>query len=239
VRVQFVAAAAVAVMASGAAPAQEAPLTPGEVEFRRMPNPDSRFRLFPNQARQQQIEGRATVVCRVQAAGGLEACTTKAESPEGLGFGEATERLATEEIKLGRKARDGSATEGRLFQFSRIWALRERRDTARVQPIDTGNVDADGLRRRWIKLPDAASTASCFRRKAPSVKAVQLRLQCRSALDDRVRDCKVAQDGGAPGPGVEEAGICAVNTARFRVEDATGKPVAGAEIRIPLNFRKP
>jgi len=48
------------------------------------------YDYYPAHARANEIEGRATVNCRVTAKGKLERCLVVAESPEGEGFGAAT-----------------------------------------------------------------------------------------------------------------------------------------------------
>ena len=63
-RISVLALALAAGLAGAGAFAQaidEKPLLPGEVEFRRAPDIEARFRYFPNEARQNQIEGRGTV----------------------------------------------------------------------------------------------------------------------------------------------------------------------------------
>ncbi len=241
-RISVLALALAAGLAGAGAFAQaidEKPLLPGEVEFRRAPDIEARFRYFPNEARQNQIEGRGTVVCRVQDNGLLRDCAVKAESPEGQGFGEATRRLVEAEIQLGKKARDGSPTAGRLFQVTRLFALRSRRDTAQVMPLDPGKVGEDGLRRRWLRLPDPGQVAGCFRRAVPNLEDAKVRLRCLSSTDDRLTDCTVVENSRAPDTRYEAAAVCAIQSARFRVEDKDGKPVAGEGIVVPLGYSKP
>lgn len=222
-----------------AQPADEKPLLPGDVEFRRTPDIEARFRYFPNEARQRQIEGRGTVVCRIQDDGKLRDCAVKAESPEGMGFGEATRRLVEAEIQLGKKARDGSPTAGRAFQVTRLFALRSRRDTAQMMPLDPGKVGEDGLRRRWLRPPDAGQVTACFRRAIPDSEDAKVRLRCLSSKDDRLTDCKAVENSRAPDARYEAAAICALESARFRVEDKDGKPVSGERIVVPLSYTKP
>ena len=215
------------------------PLLPGDVEFRRVPNLEARFLYFPQEARQKQIEGRGTVLCRVQDDGRLRDCTVKAESPEGLGFGMATKRLVEAEIQLTKKARDGQPTAGRLFQVTRLFALRSRREGAQVMPLDPGVVGEDGLRRRWVKAPDMDQVYGCFRRTIPKSEDATVKLRCSSSTDDRLKDCKAVENSRAPDARYETAAICALDSARFRVEDKDGKPVAGQEITVPLSYKKP
>lgn len=228
--------AAAAAFAQGAG---EKPMLPGDVDFRRTPDVEARFRYFPNEARQNQVEGRGTVVCRVQDDGRLRECAVKAESPEGQGFGEATRRLVEAEIQIGKKARDGSPTAGRLFQVTRLFALRSRRDTAQAMPLDPGKLGEDGLRRRWLRAPDPAHLSACFRRAIPDSEDAKVKLRCLSSTDDRLTDCIVVENTKAPDTRYEAAAICAMETARFRVEDRDGKSVGGHGIVVPLSYVKP
>jgi len=51
-------------------------------------------RLFPSQAARQQIEGLATIRCRVTTEGAMGDCKVVAEEPSGQHFGDAALRLA-------------------------------------------------------------------------------------------------------------------------------------------------
>lgn len=62
-------------------------------------------------------EGTATVLCTITAKGELSDCAVQSERPAGFGFGAATVQLATEIIRIGPKAKDGSPTAGRRFLF--------------------------------------------------------------------------------------------------------------------------
>ena len=215
----------------------EAPLLPGQVKFLKLPGADARFEYFPAEARKNRIEGRGTVVCRIAEGGRLEGCQVKAEDPPGQGFGEATARLVQGEIRLDKTAIDGKPTAGRSFQVTRIFALRGGAGTKDAQPLDPGKVGQDGLRRRWIQAPDPRVTERCFRGFSKA-EDVQLTLSCKSTVDDRFSECRVTKNSRAPDVRYEQAGICAIESGRFRVEDAQGKPVSGVEISVPFSRRR-
>jgi TonB family protein len=58
------------------------------------PNGADFARLYPARARAKRVEGMAVMRCRVALAGALSACAIVRESPRGMGFGDATLRMA-------------------------------------------------------------------------------------------------------------------------------------------------
>lgn len=58
------------------------------------PSGDDLRKLFPRTALRNGISGRATMVCVVTVEGRMGNCRTDSETPEGMGFGEATLKLA-------------------------------------------------------------------------------------------------------------------------------------------------
>lgn len=65
-------------------------------------------------------EVHVLMVCRITAAGGLEACTIRSESPTGLGYGAAALALAPI-FKMPAVDPDGRPVAGRMVQIPIIW----------------------------------------------------------------------------------------------------------------------
>lgn len=65
-------------------------------------------------------EVRVLMACRITAAGGLEACTLKSETPPGLGYGAAALALAPI-FKMPDVDMDGRPVAGRMVQIPIIW----------------------------------------------------------------------------------------------------------------------
>ncbi len=65
-------------------------------------------------------EVHVLMVCRITAAGGLEACTIRSESPTGLGYGAAALALAPI-FKMPAVDLDGRPVAGRMVQIPIIW----------------------------------------------------------------------------------------------------------------------
>lgn len=65
-------------------------------------------------------EVHVLMVCRITAAGGLEACTIRSESPAGLGYGAAALALAPI-FKMPAVDLDNRPVAGRMVQIPIIW----------------------------------------------------------------------------------------------------------------------
>lgn len=82
-----IAAAALLALASTAAIAATDIVT--EPDWLAKPNGNDLSQAYPSLAQRFQIEGKAIITCRVDAVGKLSACKVDAETPRGLGFGDA------------------------------------------------------------------------------------------------------------------------------------------------------
>ncbi|MES2034230.1 MAG: TonB family protein [Pseudomonadota bacterium] len=72
-------------------------------------------RYYPDQAQRQQLEGRASVACKVDVEGRLSGCVVTEEIPKGVGFGEATILLAENEFRMHPKLERGIPVEGTVL----------------------------------------------------------------------------------------------------------------------------
>ena len=77
-------------------------------------------RLYPPRAREHGVSGRATLECRVRGQGTLTACSVLSESPAGMGFGEATLRIAAK-FRMRPRTTDGHPVEGRRVRVAVVW----------------------------------------------------------------------------------------------------------------------
>lgn len=213
-------------------------LKPQDVDVVQAPTVESRFDYFPAQARQQRIEGRATVACTILETGALSACRVVSEEPAGQGFGAATVRLGEEQVKVAKTARDGSPTAGRTFQFARIWALRGGPATKSTMPLDQGRKRDDGLVQKWTQLPRIDHVMHCFRTAMPKAEAVTFVFACKSTTSGKLEACRVVKNSRAEDPRYEKAGLCAIEAARIQVTGADGQPVAGADVDVPFGFTR-
>ena len=75
------------------------------------PGPNEFSRFYPQAALDQNASGAATLTCTVSASGAVHDCSVAAETPKGLGFGDAARKLAPY-FKLRPQTRDGAPVDG-------------------------------------------------------------------------------------------------------------------------------
>ncbi len=75
------------------------------------PGADEFSRFYPQAALEQNASGMATLACTVSASGAVQGCQVAAETPKGLGFGDAAKKLAPY-FKMRPQMRDGAPVDG-------------------------------------------------------------------------------------------------------------------------------
>lgn len=75
---------------------------------------------YPRAALNKGLSGSATIVCRILANGRLTDCNLVEEAPAGMGFGDATIRLAPY-FQMTTTMADGSSVEGGTVRIPLIW----------------------------------------------------------------------------------------------------------------------
>lgn len=73
-------------------------------------------RFYPDSAQRRGIDGAATIVCQVSAAGLLSSCSVARETPADEGFGRAALKLAPF-FRMSPMTRDGQPVEGGTVQI--------------------------------------------------------------------------------------------------------------------------
>jgi len=86
--------------------------------------PDARdfARLYPREARRRGLSGRATLNCVVNESYRLD-CYVDREDPPGVGFGEATLRIA-EEFRISTHTESGESTVGANIRRTIRWVMQ-------------------------------------------------------------------------------------------------------------------
>lgn len=89
----------------------------------------------------------------------------------------------------------------------------------------------------WEKPPSALDLAPYYppRARLENVEG-KATIECKVAIDGSLSDCRVVSEEPA-GYGFGEATVQAARTFRMRPRTENGKPVGGAEVRIPLTWK--
>ncbi len=101
-------------LAANVIPQPPAPQTPSVItdpDWLKMPGPSEFSRFYPQAALDQDASGAATLSCTVAVTGAVRDCQVTAESPKGLGFGDAAKKLAPY-FRLKPQMRDGAPVDG-------------------------------------------------------------------------------------------------------------------------------
>ena len=215
------------------AQAQAPPLTFGNVDASRMLTSSSYW--TPSRAVAERVEGWAEVTCQVTPTGNLKQCEVTGEDPVGYGFGAALAKQAQAEIRLSRRARDGTPVGGRTFRVGRYYRFGGTLPKTAVA-VDRGAVRDDGLLQRWMQFPDLRTIALCFKKAVGDPETATVALNCKTAPDDRLAECRVVSNSRAPDLRYEAGGACAAEASRIRVSRPDGSAAIGADVAVRFTY---
>lgn len=144
----------------------------GGVDWVRRPSGDDVESFYPRAARNIALSGRATVQCTVGVDGKTKDCSVLAESPAGVGFGEATIRILNRaqfrpRLVDGRPAesmvrvpfRFVLAEDGDVFLEVAVWGRAPTWEA--VQALTPENLDTEGLVNLICEFNDQGVPSSC------------------------------------------------------------------------------
>ena len=91
-------------------------------DWMRKPTGEDVARYYPDRAQRMEVEGRASLSCRVSARGTLEGCTVTSEEPADVGFGDAAMKLS-KLFKMRPSTKDGQPTDGGQVRIPIVFKL--------------------------------------------------------------------------------------------------------------------
>jgi protein TonB len=80
-------------------------------DWQRRPTGEDMARYYPDRAQRMEVEGSASLTCKVTARGTLEGCSVTGENPGDMGFGDAALKMSRL-FKMRPMSRDGQPVDG-------------------------------------------------------------------------------------------------------------------------------
>ena len=199
---------------SGVATAGDEKIHP---QVARRVTPAERAAVYPKAAFEQKISGQATLECAADEDGREVDCEIIKEDPVGMGFGEAAMALVAKERVKTRDA-SGASIVGKRFETGFSF-------------LAPGDSNPD-----WVRKPTASDLAAAFPVKAmKSARAGQAAIKCQVTIEGFLDRCAVLTES----PVDFGFGAAALQLApQFKLSPKIrgGKPVAGGEVTIPINW---
>ncbi|CAN7486842.1 energy transducer TonB [Phenylobacterium sp. LjRoot164] len=183
---------------------------------------------YPQVARENRTEGRATLTCRFKREGRLTACQTTVEEPKGQGFAAAARRLSESFVGPSVLA-DGRKTEG-------IWTMIPF--TFDIDMLDAGKRVIG--RPQWAALPTGDQVIAGYPAAAmkANVGAARVVIACDVVEGGQLAGC-ATQSEEPGGLGFGEAALALAGAFQARPWTAEGLPTVGGRVRIPIRYEFP
>lgn len=214
--------------ASGAA-AQEAPAPViTRPDWEKRPSGDDFVRAYPAVAFRKGLSGRATISCQVSVEGTLQRCAVVAESPVGVGFGQAALELAPQ-FRMKPQLVNGRPVGGATTRFPIVFQT------------DGGDARANAVAYLsaplWAEAPTRADVKAVYPKASLARGEIgKVLLDCALTVEGRLIRCSTSlEEPRARG----FANAARTLTSRFRTDpprNADGTPVRGVRIRVPVAF---
>ena len=207
-----------------------------EATWLKRPRSEDLLSVWPAEAWNRGMGGKATIVCEVSLHGALRACTVESESPTGAGFGHAAIAL-TPQLLMKPATLDGKP----VVSGVRIPVNFPKPEVATGTRLP-GVGGFSGLTRKsvsdvsWVTAPTYGDVAAAYPAKARAKQiGGRVTLDCTFKTKGRVGDCGVLAEE-PKGEGFGGAAKSLVDQFVGPTELDNGSSTLGVSTQIPFTF---
>jgi hypothetical protein len=175
------------------------------------------------------ISGGARIRCDITADGRLAPCMVEKESPAAMGFGQAALTIAPK-YRVATTTRAGAPIVDGFLRVTFDWRAPP------APPPEGARFVTDPV---WVSSPTPDRAAKLYPDRAMRMEQTGWAVvQCAIAADGRLAQCAVIDEYPLD-MGFADAALRLTAFYQAASKDAVGAPVAGALVRIPMNFNLP
>jgi hypothetical protein len=183
---------------------------------------------YPLKAREAQVGGRVTLVCKFKEDGRVGGCDALQEEPKRLGFA-TTAKTLVGEFRGPTVTSDGKSTVGVMTQIPFTFAVEMLDPETRLigKP-------------RWTALPKGEDVMAGYPNAAvqAGVRQARVVIACDVAPGGRLSGCASEKEEPA-GLGFAASALALANAFEVSRWTAEGLPTVGGRIRVPIRYELP
>jgi hypothetical protein len=180
---------------------------------------------YPEKARAEKTNGRATLDCSFTRTGTLTHCNVLQETPGLFGFGAAARRLAPKFVGPITDGK-GASLYGARVQLPFVFAAESLSATSPVIG-----------RPQWAAIPSGDELMAAYPSDAAKAGVLKARvvLSCQVIADGALSGCAVASEDPV-GHGIGKATLALSPTFRLGIWTPEGLPSIGGTVRVPIRY---